>query len=201
MIRPGQEWGTPAVLRGDEPVAHTDAELAVMLDTPGVVCPVVLTGGDLFYSLGGRVPPEPIEMPIDLLDVMVDGRSYVAASHVVARRRWWRGQALVAMNGTHLGDWNLGPKAHPNDGLVDITFGKLSLVDRWKAAKRAPAGAHVPHPALTTKRTKTFAITLGAPTPIFVDGVSVGSGRTLEFTVRPDVGSIVLGPVVTSTEG
>ena len=195
MIRPGQEWGTPVTLAGNEPVAHSDAELAALLDGAARPTLVVLTAGDLFFSLGGRVPLEPIEMPVDLLDVIVDGRTYVASSHVVARRRWWRGQALVAMNGTHLGNWNLGPKAHPNDGLVDITFGKLSVVDRIKAAKRAPAGAHLPHPSLTTKRTNAITITLDSTTPVFVDGVSVGSGRTLEFTVRPDVGSVVLGPV------
>ena len=50
----------------------------------------------------------------------------------VARRRGWRDFA-VAMNAQWIGEWNLGPKAHPNDGIVDAcgseTYGPLTAVD------------------------------------------------------------------------
>ena len=37
------------------------------------------------------------------------------------------------MNAQWLGDWDLGPRSHPNDGLLDVTDGTLPFGDRWKA--------------------------------------------------------------------
>lgn len=191
MIEKGKEWGAPTQLRGDEPLAHDDAQLAALLDAhPGVR--VLLDGGDLYTSLGGQAPPEPYELPLDLLEVTADGTRYVAVSHVIARQRWWSGFAVVAMNGTHLGGWNLGPKAHPNDGLVDVTFGSLSLSDRLKARKRAPLGAHLPHPQLTLARKRSWSRDFDRSTPLYIDGVAVGAVRHIDIVVHPDVGSVIL---------
>lgn len=195
MISPGQPWGNLVELDGDEPRAHDDRGLAELLARhPGAR--VLLDGGDLFTSLGGQAPAEPFEMPIDLLEVTADGRQHLAAAHVVARRRGWRGHFVVAMNGTHLGGWNLGPKAHPNDGIVDLTSGSLGLGDRLKARRRAPAGAHLPHPDLTTSRRRSLELHLATATPLFIDGVKVGRVSHLVIAVRGDAGRIVLAPPV-----
>jgi len=139
VIRKGEVWGRPVDLDGTEPEASSDAEVARLMSRP-LDSPVVLRGGDLYHSLGGRAS-SPVDLdgpvmalPIDLVAVRVDGVDRVAAAHVVARRRWWSGEFAVAMNGTHLGEWNLGPKAHPNDGLIDVTTGRLDVRDRWGPA-------------------------------------------------------------------
>ena len=198
MIRKGEVWGRPVDLDGTEPEAGTDAEVARLLGGP-LDSPVVLRGGDLYHSLGGRAS-SPVDLdgsvmalPIDLVAVRVDGVDRVAAAHVVARRRWWSGEFAVAMNGTHLGEWNLGPKAHPNDGLIDVTTGRLDVRDRWEARRRAHTGTHLPHPALSTSRVTSTVWTFDRPTPVYVDGVAVGSARRVELEVQPDRGSVVVG--------
>jgi hypothetical protein len=198
VIRKGEVWGRPVDLDGTEPEASSDAEVARLLSRP-LDSPVVLRGGDLYHSLGGRAS-SPVDLdgpvmalPIDLVAVRVDGVDRVAAAHVVARRRWWSGEFAVAMNGTHLGEWNLGPKAHPNDGLIDVTTGRLDVRDRWEARRRAHTGTHLPHPALSTSRVTSTVWTFDRPTPVYVDGVAVGSARRVELEVQPDRGSVVVG--------
>lgn len=198
MIRKGEVWGRPVDLDGTGPEAGSDAEVARLLSRP-LDSPVVLRGGDLYHSLGGRAS-SPVDLdgpvmalPIDLVAVRVDGVDRVAAAHVVARRRWWSGEFAVAMNGTHLGEWNLGPKAHPNDGLIDVTTGRLDVRDRWEARRRAHTGTHLPHPALSTSRVTSTVWTFDRPTPVYVDGVAVGSARRVELEVQPDRGSVVVG--------
>jgi hypothetical protein len=198
VIRKGEVWGRTVDLDGTEPEASSDAEVARLLSRP-LDSPVVLRGGDLYHSLGGRAS-SPVDLdgpvmalPIDLVAVRVDGVDRVAAAHVVARRRWWSGEFAVAMNGTHLGEWNLGPKAHPNDGLIDVTTGRLDVRDRWEARRRAHTGTHLPHPALSTSRVTSTVWTFDRPTPVYVDGVAVGSARRVELEVQPDRGSVVVG--------
>jgi len=198
VIRKGEVWGRPVDLDGTEPEASSDAEVARLMSRP-LDSPVVLRGGDLYHSLGGRAS-SPVDLdgpvmalPIDLVAVRVDGVDRVAAAHVVARRRWWSGEFAVAMNGTHLGEWNLGPKAHPNDGLIDVTTGRLDVRDRWEARRRAHTGTHLPHPALSTSRVTSTVWTFDRPTPVYVDGVAVGSARRVELEVQPDRGSVVVG--------
>lgn len=197
MIRKGEPWGSPIDLTGREPVANDDAELARLLaDRPGPSTVVVLRGGDLHHSLGGRRGGAVVEtstaLPVDLVEVTFGGETHLAVAHVVARRRGWSGEFAVAMNGTHLGPWNLGPKAHPNDGLVDVTRGRLDLGDRLKARRRAVTGTHVPHPSLTTSRVGRAEWRFDRPVPIRVDGREVGHADLVHIEVRPDCGSVVV---------
>ncbi len=57
------------------------------------------------------------------------------------------------MNAQWLGDWDLGPRAHPGDARLDVTDGRLPLGDLLKARKRVRTGTHLPHPDLVTTRT------------------------------------------------
>lgn len=194
MIRKGEVWGSPVELDGSEPVASTDRELALLLAVSEPPALVVLRGGDLYRSLGGQPSPEPVALPVDLLEVSLGGgaATFHGAAHVVARRRWWQGEFAVGMNGSQLGEWNLGPKAHPNDGLVDVTLGRLDLRDRLAARRRAPLGTHVPHPALTTRRVGEDDWSFEARLPVLVDGVVVGRAAAVRVRVLPDRGSVVL---------
>lgn len=199
MIRKGEAWGSPVAPTGDEPLARTDAELAVLLTPEEGRPPLIrLAGGDLHHSLGGSpviVPGDEgpaVALPIDAIRVTSPTWNGVAVAHVVVRARAWRGPFAVAMGGTHLGDWNLGPRAHPNDGLIDVTEGALGLRDRLAARRRAPAGAHLPHPALRTKRAATHDIVAAAGRRLVVDGVDRGPATTVHLDVLPDRGTIVL---------
>ena len=197
MIRKGEPWGAPAELTGAEPVAHDDASLARLLAAAhlaGEPAPVVIvTGGDLRTALGGRPSEQPHRLPVDLLEVDVAGVVVHGVAHVVFRAPMWHGRFFVGMNGSHLGRWNLGPKAHPNDGLVDITEGSLSPGDRLAARRRAPTGAHLPHPELSVSRVRRAVWQSERPMAVRVDGVAMGRATEVTVTVIPDVGSVIVG--------
>src|SRR6185369_10188758 len=84
--------------------------------------------------------PEAFTFSVDLGEALIDGRLHFFVAHLVARNRWWT-RAFVAMNAQWLGGLNLGPRAHPNDGLLDIYDARLSLVDVVKVRARAHTGA------------------------------------------------------------
>jgi diacylglycerol kinase family enzyme len=90
------------------------------------------------------------------------------------------------MNAEWLGDWRLGPRAHPGDGLLDLTEGQLGLRDRLHARRRAPTGDHVPHPGLRTRRAAHHHLRFERPVTVRLDGARVGRFRSIEVTCEPD---------------
>ena len=71
----------------------------------------------------------------------IDGRQHWFVAHLVARRSWWRGRVVAAMNAQWLGAWDVAPRAHPDDGLLDLLDGDLSLGDRLEGPA-PPADRH-----------------------------------------------------------
>ena len=117
--------------------------------------PLRLTGGDLLATIGGAAGESARRFPIDVLSVDADGRRLTAVAHVVARgRTWWRGPIVAVMNADRIGAWDVAPRAHPNDGQLDVVEvdASMGLRDRWQASRRLPTGTHVPHPAIRTRR-------------------------------------------------
>ncbi len=193
-IEKGASWGRPAgpqIEIGFD--AADDAELALAAAaTPGLVATVA--SGDLHRTLGlpadGR--DDRVVYPIDLGFVSIDDgpeRPFVA--HVVARRPWWLGDAAVVMNAAWVGDLYLGPRAHPNDGRLDVTVGRLPVRQLPEAASLARSGTHLPHPDLTTVRVAVWEHELDRPRPILVDGDRVGRGRRISVRIEPDALSVV----------
>lgn len=201
-IRKGQAWGEAKPLPGDGVVVHTDAEArrvvteALRANRP--VPPLGLVGGDLCRTLGGtgdegRLRSEvATTVPCDLGVALLDGRLHWFVAHLVARRGWWRGRAWVAMNAAHLGPWNLGPRAHPGDGLLDIADATVPAGERLKVRSRLPQGAHLPHPGIQASRTRAAQVVLERSLPIRLDGEPVGSFRTISVRVEPDALRVVV---------
>jgi hypothetical protein len=188
-IGPGEPWGHEVERPEDLVVASSDAEaVRVALDDAGH--PVGLSGGDLFATLGEPPPRDPVlAVDVDAIQVdLDDGGTYLAIAHVVARRSWWRGPIIAAMNVDHLGTWNVAPRAHPNDGLIDVfeVSASMSVRDRWTARSRLSTGTHLPHPAIATRRTTEASWDLDAPIQVWIDGVRVGSASRLSLVVLPD---------------
>jgi diacylglycerol kinase family enzyme len=132
-----------------------------------------------------------VRFSVDLGEALLDGRLHVFVAHLVARTRGW-GHALVAMNAQFLGSWVLGPRAHPNDGLLDIYQADLSLVDRLKVRARVRHGAHLPHPGIKERRTSAFQVDLGRPRPVYLDGERWGEARNLSLRVEADALVVVV---------
>lgn len=196
-IKPGEDWGWNAPLPADAAVLATDAELRSHVEAHrrrGDEVPQAgLIGGDLWSTMGAptggldRLRSEAARTaPIDVASVLLDGRQYWFASHLVARRSWWRGRVLVALNAEWLGEWDLGPRSHPNDGRVDVYETTMSISQRWKARERLKTGTHLPHPDISSRRVKAFQTTLDPQLTVWLDGVSLGSCTNITVRVEPD---------------
>lgn len=201
-IRKGEAWGESGGLPRHGVVVHSDAEAndvvtaARRANEP--IPPLGLAGGDLCRTLGGRGDldrlrsDEAMTFPVDLGEVLLDGRLHFFVAHLVARRAWWLGELVVAMNAAFVGELNLGPKAHPNDGLLDITTGRLPVGELRRARTRARLGTHVPHPKLSMKRVATQQVSLPKPLLVRLDGRAAGAFRTLSIRVEADALTVVV---------
>ena len=195
----GQRWEGPGPVPPDAVEVRSDAEARAAVELARRAGerppPLVLLGGDLCRTLGGRGSVREGEthlFPVDLGSVLVDGRIHWFVAHAVAMRSWWRGRVVMAMNAQWRGDWNVGHKAHPNDGLLDVYDMSLSLSDRWKARRVLPYGTHVPHPEIRVERSNAVHLELDPPLPVALDGVTVGTARNLVLRTETDALTVIV---------
>lgn len=191
-IRKGEPWGAPAARPADLVLAGSDAELAQLVahDASGAYG---LDGGDLHRSLGRPSRREPTQrLPMDALRVRLDDVEWLAVAHVVARHSWWRGPLLAVLNCAYIGEWNVAPRAHPNDGRFDVVevAAGMSFRQRLQARRRLPLGTHVPHPRIAVRTGLSAAWSFDEPRDVFVDGVRRGRATRLEIAISPDHFSI-----------
>lgn len=203
-VRKGEEWGRAEPLPAGGVVVRSDAEARAVVTEARranrAVPPLGLLGGDLCRTLGGRGDggrlrsPEARTLPIDLGAVLLDGRMHWFVAHLVARRGWWRGRVVAAMNAQFHGAWDVAPRSHPGDGRLDVldVAADMSLGQRWQARGRLPSGTHVPHPAIVERRTAAIQVELERPTPIRLDGELVTEARRLSIRVEPDALTVVI---------
>jgi hypothetical protein len=194
-IRRGEPWGEPGVLPPDGVVVRSDAEAREVVTAArraGDPVPALgLLGGDLCRAVGGtgdesRLREGGTVLPIDLGAVLVDGRLHWFVAHLVARRGWWRGRIVAAMNAQHVGSWDVAPRGHPNDGKLDVLDADLPLGDRWKARRRLATGAHVPHPGISERHVAAAQVDLAAGMRVWLDGVPLGEARSLAIRIEAD---------------
>ena len=201
-IKKGSPYGQPGVaLPADGVVVRSDGEAREVLERArreGRDYPALgVLGGDLCRTLAGPGEErrlrsnDAVTFSVDLGEVLVDGRMHLFVAHAIARNRWWT-RALVAMNAQWLGTWNLGPRGHPNDGLLDVYDARLRLGDLRKVRARLPAGAHLPHPRIAERRTRAVQVELDRAFPVYLDGVLVDEGSVLSMRVEPDALTVVV---------
>ncbi len=198
-IEKGEDWGGRGRLPAGGPVVDSDADLAARWSAGVPDLIVGLTSGDLHRTVGGRGSAEQLRseertvLPIDVgVLTLPDGSHLPFVAHVLRRRRFWAGTTLAIMNASFLGEWNVAPRGHPNDGRLDVVEASLSFSDRRKALSRLPSGAHVPHPNISIRRLKrgTFAVASGDR--LIVDGEAVDTSGTIEWSVVSDALSIAI---------
>lgn len=200
-VRRGQDWGTSRAFPANGVLVRSDAEAREVVqkarrdnEEPP---PLGLLGGDLCRTMGGRGDVSRLrsasarELPTDCGSVLIDGRLHWFVAHLILRRSpsplsWWWGPVTAVMNAQFLGRWDVAPRAHPNDGRLDVLDVQLSLGDRFKARRRLVQGTHVPHPQIRERRVDALQVDLSRPTHVWLDGTHVGSARKLSVRVEPD---------------
>jgi hypothetical protein len=203
-VEKGRPWGEPGDLPAGGVLVRSDAEAADAVTRArraGEEVPALgLLGGDLCRTVGGRgdearLAPGggSVRLPCDLGAALLDGRLHWFVAHLVARRSWWRGRLFAAMNAQWLGRWDVAPRAHPGDGLLDVLdVPALGPGDRWKAWRRLPSGTHVPHPGIRQQRAAAVQATFDPPLPVWLDGRPVGAVRHVSVRLEPDALLVVV---------
>lgn len=191
-IRRGEQWGEVVDRPADLIVAASDRQLARYV-AQRVELPLGVSSGDLFRTVGatsGRV--EVVRLPIDVLRVDADGQTHFAVAHVIARRSWWRHEIVAAVNVDHVGEWNVAPRAHPNDGRFDVVEvdRAMTVRQRLQARARLKQGTHVPHPRITTRTATESTWDFDRPAQLWLDGERAGSVRQLSVAIVPDAFAI-----------
>ena len=171
--------------------AGSDSELASAEAT------VVLTGGNIHLALG-RPPArsagdECMILPVDALQVSVTLRSgddlgVIAASEVTVGSWFSRHGMTVITNGGLLGPLNIAPRAHPNDGRLDVfvLLPGMRGRDRATARRRARTGTHLPHPGLRVTTCTEITLHRAGRQRLIVDGVQVPGWARASVSVLPD---------------
>lgn len=201
-IEKGAPYGAPGTLPDDGVVVGSDGEARRVLESArrdGRPFPTLgLTGGDLWRTLGGADAdpsrlrsPDAVTFPVDLGEVLLDGKLHLFVAHCVVRNRWWT-RAVVAMNAQWIGAWNVGRRAHPNDGLLDVFDARLRVGQLAAVRARLPAGAHLPHPGIRERRTAAQQFELERSRTVRLDGDDVGRARVLSLRVAPDAVTVVV---------
>jgi len=194
-ISKGSPYGEPGAALPEGGVrCATDAEARSALEaarSDGQPYPVLgLEGGDLARTLGGRGALE-VAFPVDLGQVLVDGRLHLFVSSCVVRNRWWT-RAIAVGNAQWLGDWNLWPHGHPNDGRLDILDVRLTAGELSKVRRRLPTGSHLPHPGIRERRVRAESFELERTLGFWLDGERAGEGRTFAFRCTPDALRVIV---------
>ncbi|MEM8905605.1 MAG: hypothetical protein AAGF02_18015, partial [Actinomycetota bacterium] len=184
------------------PVARTDLEVMSAIEAARAAgaAPIVgLAGGDLHATVGGPGArdrlggDDSVHLPIDLAAVRLDGVEHHFVAHLVAHRGWWRGPILVVANAQYVGERNVAPRAHPGDALLDaVLVDGMSLRDRVVARRRSRTGAHLPHPAISVRRSGRHEWEFDRSLRIRLDGREVGRARHIVVEVEADAATVVV---------
>ena len=164
--------------------------------------PIVVTGGSLWLALGGETvvgrwrTPEAIHYPIDVIRVADEtGRVWCCVNAVVLRNALWTA-ATVVLNGPFLGTRQLGPRAHPGDGSLDVLEAELALREVAKVAKRARSGTHLPHPGISVYRARGGEIVARRGQRLWLDGRRISPrvprGSRIRYSVIPNAATVVI---------
>jgi diacylglycerol kinase family enzyme len=133
-----------------------------------------------------------MHLPVDVIDVELDESRLVSfVTHLIGHDLGWR-SIVVAMNVDFWRSYQLGPRSHPGDGVIDVYRAKLSPGDIFKIAPRAKMGLHVPHPKIELQRSSEVLVRVPRQVRLWTDDIKIGTARSLRFSVRPDALTVVI---------
>ena len=204
-IEKGKEWGTSIVVPKGVISISRDSDLASQ--SRNTLCQ--LTAGELWRTLGEPVSRQTGEeatvVPIDALEVSVVEAHHttvmMAVSNVQIGRLFSLTQLVhqqrfvVVTNCGLVDDFNVAPRAHPNDGLFDVVAfsPRMSLMQRVLSRQRLRTGTHVPHPDISVTRLSEFEVfRTGARESLLIDSVPVRDWYSLSIRILPDYWRVII---------
>jgi hypothetical protein len=122
--------------------------------------------------------------------VGVDHTDVCIASMSIARR-FFRGAISVVTNSGYWRNHEVAPRAHLNDGKLDIF--EVSGAMRWSQRRlmwqKAVVGSHLPHPLLSYSQGEFFHWK-GSPRRLTIDGQFVGLVTKVSCRVQSDCAQV-----------
>ena len=200
-IRKGEDWGAIGPLPSGTEICEDNESLFAAVNRDPRAAYIGLLTGDLArtVSASGSLDrfnglDEVVILPLDLGLAHFDGGSRLFASHAVARRSWWRGRVLVVANAQFIGSWDVAPRSHPNDGFLDVVDVAASrgIRQRQAARKRLPLAGHLPHPSISTRRSREAEWVFERPLDLWLDGVKVARTSNLRVVCLADSQNICI---------
>jgi hypothetical protein len=199
-------YGTPVSRPSSLHVLRSDLGIAQHYVSGDTATPCTVTKGSIAQALGissGRIQdPDPNQqmtlVDIDLLQI--DYRTttpstanssatsrIVVAGTIAVQHRTLLSTCLILSNSGLLRSRDVLPRAHPNDGFVDVleVDPKISIRQRAIAWRRSAIGSHLPHPSFRVSRSIDFQWS-GSPAHMIADGVTYKGVVWLQCTVLAD---------------
>jgi len=203
-------YGTPVSRPSSLHVLQSDLEIAQHYISGDTATTCTVTQGSIAQALGissGRIQdPEPNQqmtlVNIDLLQIdyrtttslnaNANAKSsttsrIVVAGSIAIQHRTLLSTCLILSNSGLLRSRDVLPRAHPNDGFVDVleVDPKISIRQRAIAWRRSATGSHLPHPSFRVSRSIDFQWS-GSPAHMIADGVTYKGVVWLQCTVLAD---------------
>jgi hypothetical protein len=208
VIRPGEEWGTPAHEPADIEVRGGDVDLAgAVAARPGIL---VRFRPDATSDLAGAVgisasAAQGFEVALDLL--RLDGGETAVNMLVLgtapdrlgrATRRFranvrvddrpvFHGPCttVVIATGQFRRGLDIVPRGHPGDGRAEIQVYAVPGRDRRSLRTRLETGTHVPHPSITQRTGRQVTVTTGRKVALEIDGRPQAPTDRVDLEVVP----------------
>ena len=200
-------YGTPVSRPPTLNVLQSDLEIAQHSVSGHTTTPCTVTNGSIALSLGissemnfrDSVSNQQMTLvDIDLLQIDFRTRPpstansstssrIVVAGTIAIQHRTPLSTCLILSNSGILRSRDVLPRAHPNDGFVDVleVDPKISIRQRAIAWSRSATGSHLPHPNFRVSRSIDFQWS-GSPARMIADGVTYKGVVWLRCTVLAD---------------
>ena len=206
-IRKYSDYGVPVPRPSKLIVLDNDLSIANHFTAHQHLEPSTVSKGSIAQSLGiSRRLTQPdsdsnqqmTRVQIDLLQINYKTRvsddlslSLIVAGTLAIQQHSVLSTRLILSNSGILQGRDVLPRAHPNDGFVDVLEidPEISMRQRVTAWRRSFSGSHLPHPRLRVSRAIDFEWS-GHPSKMVADGVAYKGVVWLQCTVIPDAMSI-----------
>jgi hypothetical protein len=206
-IRKLQPYGIQASRPLNLVTRQSDYELAQHFTSHDRAVPCTVIQGGIAQSLGitddvqrdltsraSHLDRQMTRVDLDLLQIEYrtvasgdNSLQIVVAGTLSLQNRTPLSTFLILSNSGYWRERDLLPRAHPNDGFVDVleVDPNITVRQRTLAWRRSKTGSHLPHPHLRVRRTTDFHWS-GRPSNMIADGVAFDEVVWLKCTVLAD---------------